>query len=468
MPEPRSAVMILVQATWEDQHGTLQTARACMENRSPSGACIRVPARIEAGTKLKIEWRWEEFNGVAKYCRTDGHEYLVGVQRIASDVPRSAAAATTNTKAPPPPKGNHAAANVATPSEISQLAQPTSLTPATQAQIEIPAVAAEHDKPETQIPTEVPAALKKSENETRTAAPATLVATSATLAANSAPDANTCTKQHRAPHHDFDALPQSNADATPPHSKGAGKERRTMRRKWLEFTPWGNKEDSPNGSNGRAPANVTAPGPNNGASEKTKRTMEARPAMDKKDAAADDRAANFRAELMCMEDIYRAAGIMSPRRGYSVTKVVEMLHSDHMRGLSKEMKRDAVLMALDAAGVSADEVLRDAKIRQDAIDAYEAEQRKQMEAEWARKAEENIQLQAELESVRAHYMERLKRNLDGVAREKSTFDNWLTLKQQEAQSMLEAVDLCLKPLPAEPVRDSLAEVSLVDASAKPV
>lgn len=241
-----------------------------------------------------------------------------------------------------------------------------------------------------------------------------------------------------------------------------------MRRKWLEFTPWGNKEDSPNGSNGRAPANVTAPGPNNGASEKTKRTMEARPAMDKKDAAADDRAANFRAELMCMEDIYRAAGIMSPRRGYSVTKVVEMLHSDHMRGLSKEMKRDAVLMALDAAGVSADEVLRDAKIRQDAIDAYEAEQRKQMEAEWARKAEENIQLQAELESVRAHYMERLKRNLDGVAREKSTFDNWLTLKQQEAQSMLEAVDLCLKPLPAEPVRDSLAEVSLVDASAKPV
>jgi hypothetical protein len=129
---------------------------------------------------------------------------------------------------------------------------------------------------------------------------------------------------------------------------------------------------------------------------------------------------------MCMEDIYRAAGIMSPRRGYSVTKVVEMLHSDHTRGLSKEMRRAAVPMALDAAGVSADEVLRDAKIRQDAIDAYGAEQRKQMEAEWARKPDENIQLQAELESVRAHYMERLKRNLDGVAREKSTFGNWLT------------------------------------------
>jgi hypothetical protein len=456
MPAPRSAVMILVQATWEDQHGTLQTARACMENRSPSGACIRVPARIAAGTKLKIQWRWEEFNGVAKYCRTDGQEYLVGVQRIAAVVPRGAAATTTKTKAPPSPKDKR---------NSNKLAATTFVPPKT----EVSVAAIERDKPQTRTSAEIPTALKKSENETHTAAPATLAATSATLAAASEPDPNTSTKQHSTPHHDFDALPRSNADATPPLTgKGAGKERTTMRRKWLELTQWGNREDRPHDSNGHPPANVTAPGPSNGATEKSKRTMEARPAMDKRDAAADDRAANFQAELMCMEDIYRAAGIMSPRRGYSVTKVVEMLHSDHMRGLSKEMKRAAVLMALDAAGVSADEVLRDAKIRQDAIDAYEAEQRKQMEAEWARKAEENIQLQAELESVRAHYMERLKRNLDGVAREKSTFGNWLTLKQQEAQSMLEAVDLCLKPLPAEPVRDSLAEVSLVDASAKPV
>jgi hypothetical protein len=55
-----------------------------------------------------------------------------------------------------------------------------------------------------------------------------------------------------------------------------------------------------------------------------------------------------------MEDIYRAAGIVGPRRGYSINKVVEMLHSEHIRGLSKEMKRPSVLMTLDAAGVSRD------------------------------------------------------------------------------------------------------------------
>jgi cobalamin biosynthesis protein CobT len=121
-------------------------------------------------------------------------------------------------------------------------------------------------------------------------------------------------------------------------------------------------------------------------------------------------------------------------------------------------------MALDAAGVSIDEVVRDAKARQAAIEGYQADQRKLFEAQWARKAEENLRIQAELETVKARYMERVRRNLDGVAREKATFGNWLTTKQQEAQSMAEAVELCLK----ETASGSMAEVSLIDASAKPV
>jgi hypothetical protein len=169
-----------------------------------------------------------------------------------------------------------------------------------------------------------------------------------------------------------------------------------------------------------------------------------------------------------MEDIYRTAWILAPRKGYSIHKVVEMLRSDHLRGLSKEMRRASVLMALDAAGISIDEVLQDAKARQDAIDSYEAEQRKQFEALLARKAEENAQIQAELERVKARYTDRLRRNLDGIAREKATFGSWLTTKQEEAQSMTEAVELCLKPQAPEPASESLAEVSLAGARNKPV
>jgi hypothetical protein len=126
-------------------------------------------------------------------------------------------------------------------------------------------------------------------------------------------------------------------------------------------------------------------------------------------------------------------------------------------------------MALDAAGVTADEVLQDAKVRQEAVDAYATEQRKHAEMQWARKAEENIQIQAELELVKAHYGERIRRNLDGVAREKATFGSWLKAKEQETQGMAEAVEQVLKaPGMAEAVADPLLSVTVSSATGKPV
>jgi hypothetical protein len=69
----------------------------------------------------------------------------------------------------------------------------------------------------------------------------------------------------------------------------------------------------------------------------------------------------------------------------------------------------------------------------------------------------NLQTQAELETVKARYMERLRRNLGGVAREKTTFGNWLTMKQQEAQRMAEAVELCAKAPGANASSGSMAD-----------
>jgi DNA anti-recombination protein RmuC len=123
---------------------------------------------------------------------------------------------------------------------------------------------------------------------------------------------------------------------------------------------------------------------------------------------------------------------------------VEMLGSEHLHGLPKEMKRTTVLVALDAAGITLDEVAQDAKARIEAIDSYENDQRKQFETLLARKAEENQQIMAELERIKASYAERMRRNLEGVAREKATFGNWLTVKQTEAQNIREALELCMK------------------------
>jgi len=178
----------------------------------------------------------------------------------------------------------------------------------------------------------------------------------------------------------------------------------------------------------------------------------------------------FEFDLLPMEDIYRTAGITNTQRGYAITKVVKMLRSEHLNGLPNETRRAAVLMALDAAGVAVEDVLRDAKARQDAIDSYEAHQRKQAEAEWARNDKENAQIVAELERLKTQYAARIGRNQDRATRQKAVFKTWLAQKQQEWQSISEAVELCVKSASnvPEPAGVAVAEAGALNPNAKQV
>lgn len=171
-------------------------------------------------------------------------------------------------------------------------------------------------------------------------------------------------------------------------------------------------------------------------------------------------------DLQSMDDIYRAAGIMNPRMGYSINKVVEMISSEHIRALPTEAKRAAVLMALDAAGVSMEEVLKDATLRQEALDQYEDDQRKYFEEYWERKIESNAQIQAELDRVSAQYQDRIDRNLEEVTQEKAAFTRWQRQKEQEAERMTEAVGLCAKTAAAEPAGGAVLAIREVGSIVK--
>src|SRR5271165_3066425 len=98
MAEPRSAVMIVAEAWWEGPDGILQRGPARIVNKSISGACIRVKSRIEVGARLRIQSRWDEFSGTARYCRSDGQEYLVGIQRETGEgtIPKQSAETVPN------------------------------------------------------------------------------------------------------------------------------------------------------------------------------------------------------------------------------------------------------------------------------------------------------------------------------------------------------------------------------------
>jgi hypothetical protein len=263
------------------------------------------------------------------------------------------------------------------------------------------------------------------------------------------------------PRKDFDR-PRRNEvrENEAPKRADADRERKAMAHKWLGLAPWRSKPDEPRaggheGSDGKTEKEIPMPQPAPNHTEKA-------PVFSAREVP------NFQVELLPMEDIYRTAGIISPRKGYSVTKVVEMLNSEHIRGLSKETKRAALLMALDAAGVSIEQVQRDAKSRQGALDAYEAEQKKQVEAEWSRKAEEITHIQAEMESIKAHYTARISRNMEALARDKARFNSWVTTKEQESQNMAEALDLCMKSPESEPAASGEREMSAAAASSPAV
>jgi len=434
MPEPRTPVMIVVEASWEDLAGALQTACARMEDKSANGACIRLKRPVDVGTRMRIQWRFEQFSGVVKYCRSEGRDFIVGMQKDNGKAPLAA------------PAGGVGAPTVAPKPLLASPPQPVLLPP--------------------QPPALPESAILKPQELTITTTP-TQIELIVRVAGPSQPPLRAVRYQrelrraqrgsriHAGPVRRTESKSKIPNQSQIVKGKEASPERKTMKRKWLDLAAWRSKPESQGeasfeaGKESGAELNEPLKQYENLRSEKKmekEKTMSTPVQPAEKTGSHPSREVPaFQVELLPTEEIYRAAGITMPRRGYSVSKVIEMVNSEHIRALSKEMKRAAVLMALDAAGISVDQIQRDAKARQDALDIYEASQKKQAEAEWARKAEEITQIQSELESIKAHYSARISRCTEALARDKARFSTWVTSKEQESRNMAEAVELCMKP-----------------------
>lgn len=452
--EYRKPVLTRVDVSWQDTAGIWRTLAARMEDKSSGGACIRVKLPIKAGTKVRIQSRLDEFSGTARHSRADGREFLIGIQRdVVEDV-------TSN----PLHDTNRQKSKLSTvPSVEPKKAEKTSLKGAAIANL-IPARQVDYEIDNTNILS----------SHSRTFNPLFLAEVTARVTATVRADvrsdvqAEVRTNVRAELRAEVCAAVQAELQTqlqTKQPSTQAANEEKPMPSKWLDL-PWSKKPDDPSMS---SPGfETSSDGKNNSSSEKENSMSDVTPPPQKPIVRSAREVPGFQVDLSPMEEIYRAAGIMNPTRGYSITKVVEMLNSEHIRDSSKDMKRAAVLMALEAAGTTVEQLQKDANARQDALDSHEAQQRKQVEAEWARKAEEVVQIQAEMESIKAHYTARISRNLDGVARQKATFADWVSVKQQECQGIAEAVELCSKsPVPAA-VTAPPSEVSLVKVNAKTV
>jgi hypothetical protein len=155
--------------------------------------------------------------------------------------------------------------------------------------------------------------------------------------------------------------------------------------------------------------------------------------------AAETRFAGPVSAAAGFDEIYRAAEIQPPAHGYTIMKVAEMLQSERIRTLPAEVKKNSILLALDASGVKIEAVIEDAVRRDRALDAFERVQQKALDELEARKAQDNGQIQAELDRLIQEHKARIQANNDEVAKEKERFYAWRLQKQQEEQKIAESV-----------------------------
>jgi hypothetical protein len=139
------------------------------------------------------------------------------------------------------------------------------------------------------------------------------------------------------------------------------------------------------------------------------------------------------------DEIYQAAEIQPPGHGFTIMKVAEMLRSEHIRNLPRDVKKSSVLVALEASGAPIQTVIEDAVRRDRALDTFERVQEKALGELEARKTKENQEIQAELDRIVADHRSRMQANNDEVAKEREKFFAWRLKKQEEEQKISDAV-----------------------------
>ena len=164
-------------------------------------------------------------------------------------------------------------------------------------------------------------------------------------------------------------------------------------------------------------------------------------------------------------EIYHAAEIATPPHGYDILKIAGMLQSEHLKGLSPEVKRSSILVALEAAGAKLDDVIQDAVRRDRALDSFETVLAKSRAAVENAKIEENRKIEAEMNQMLAQYRSRIQANNEAVAKENERFSAWQTAKQAEERTIADAVSYFVSE---NPITVSGAAAGSSGAPAKPV
>ncbi|MCL4539076.1 MAG: hypothetical protein M1378_05655 [Bacteroidetes bacterium] len=140
-------------------------------------------------------------------------------------------------------------------------------------------------------------------------------------------------------------------------------------------------------------------------------------------------------ELPSFEAIFRAFGIKEPASGFTVYRAEELLKSVHLKDTSPDIKRSALMVALEALRIPPEEVIQDAVKRDKALTQFEKIEERRLREMEQKKSEENKRLQEEMERIFNEIREKMEDNNNLLKEAREKFQSWQQEKEKEEQRL---------------------------------
>ncbi len=140
-------------------------------------------------------------------------------------------------------------------------------------------------------------------------------------------------------------------------------------------------------------------------------------------------------ELPSFEAIYQAFGIKEPPNGFTVYRAEELLRSTHLKGANAEIRRSALMVALEALRIPPEDVIQDAVKRDKALTQFEKIEERRLREMEQKKSEENKRLQEDMERIFNEIREKMEDNNNSVKDARDKFQAWQEDKEKEEQRL---------------------------------
>ncbi len=165
------------------------------------------------------------------------------------------------------------------------------------------------------------------------------------------------------------------------------------------------------------------------------------------------------ADIMDFGEVYRESRIEPPTHGYGIDKIESMLNHPRLVAIRPEQRAAAVLAALEAAGVEFTDVLRDAVLRDHAIERFALAKEAEMQAERLRAEDAVLRARQELDAFvteKRSEVERLRREIKDA---EERFAELQDRRRVEERRILEVSDH-LSETPSSPAREETPAIGV--------